>query len=1154
MANAFQSGFMVFHGNRLEDLRDLTVGLFKNNPLPPLVPETLLVQSNGMKHWLEMALADDAAMGICAATHMELPSSFIWRIYRLVLGQALVPVAMPFDKQALVWRLWRLLPEFAKTHQVEALLAYVKDDPLGRQRFQLAQQVADVFDGYQSYRADWLSDWAQGRYVLQHQSESKAMPPDQIWQAQLWQLLLQDVMQKQAPELASQCHSRAEVHSQFMRKLEHAESHKPEGLPPRIVVFGISNLPMQVVEALAALGRWSQIILMVQNPCQEYWGHDMDLLAQKHSLLSSWGQQGRDYLHALERFDQPENALSVMSKQTFFVDPAEHSRPTRLQKIQSDILKLNAMPSLPESCDDDGSIQMVQAHSAQREVDILHDRLWAWFDENPTWKPNDVMVMVPDMATFASHIQAVFGRFGPQHPRFIPFSVADTTPRQVPMVQALEFLLKLPEARVTLTEWLSLFEVSAVRAKFQMTEPDVQTMKDWLQAAAVRWGLNPAHRQKWGVPSSMPNAQQNTWSYGLQRLILGYAAGQAEGVSAWHGVLPLPQVSGLSALKVGYLAQWLEAVSLTLTQLNAEHTPAQWCSVMHDVLLRFFEVDNESDERMLLRLQQELSHWQSLCDQAGMAEPIPLTVVREHWLSGLESSGLQQRFFGGGVQFSTLMPMRAIPFKGLCLLGMNDGAYPRQSTPRDFDLMSFHWRAGDRSRREDDRYLFLEAFLSAREKLYISWQGRRSTDNQKMPPSVLVSQLRDTLKSRFTPETSAVLQPLQAFSAKYFLPQSEFLTYADDWEKAQQYSIVSNKPSAEPESSALAFPAISEWPLKECMRLLKQPVEVYWRSRLGVQLNGPEEALLEDENFVLDGLGRYSLGRSLLEAPNIDEQLEAEKLIGQLPMGAAGQMLLKQQYDAAQKVKERASAYWLEYAHELPTQTIAVDVAMPWGKVQVTAEVSALRQSLSPANHSIDLDHFAQAAPNPPTLQISTRPGAVATGHRDQQSARADILIQLWPQHVLLSAAGWNIQSVLVGLDGVTVLQPLSEQSAQKLLTQWLMVYAQSWTQPLPVSFKAGLAFVTEQISLQGASQGGLNEGSAVTSDVLSQDGITELALEKARKEFSDDFSESTDLARSLYVQRSFDHFDAIAEGLPIWAPLLYEGLIHAAAMEGDAA
>jgi len=162
---------------------------------------------------------------------------------------------------------------------------------------------------------------------------------------------------------------------------------------------------------------------------------------------------------------------------------------------------------------------------------------------------------------------------------------------------------------------------------------------------------------------------------------------------------------------VGYLAQWLEAVSISLAQLNANHAPAEWCSVMHDLMARFFEADNEADERMLLRLKQELTQWQSLCDQAALSEPLPLTVVREHWLSGLESTGLKQRFFGGGVQFSTLMPMRAIPFKGLCLLGMNDGAYPRQSTPRDFDLMTTHWLPGDRSRREDDRYLFLEAFF-----------------------------------------------------------------------------------------------------------------------------------------------------------------------------------------------------------------------------------------------------------------------------------------------------------------------------------------------------------------------------------------------------------------------------------------------------------
>lgn len=1134
----------MFHGNRLEDLRDLTVGLLQNNPLPPLVPETLLVQSNGMKHWLEMALADDSAMGICAATQTELPSSFIWRMYRLVLGPSVVPVAMPFDKQALVWRLWRLLPDFAKNHQVAPLLAYVKNDPLGRQRYQLAQQVADVFDGYQSYRADWLSDWAEGRFVLQHMGERKALAPDQVWQAQLWQLLQQDVMQTQAPELASQCLSRAEVHSQFMREVQQAHRVKPEGLPPRIVVFGISNLPLQVVEALAALGRWSQVLLMVQNPCQEYWGHDMDLMAQQNTLLASWGQQGRDYLHALERFDQPENALSLMSKQSYFVDPADltaQAQPTRLQKIQSDILTLNPMPHAPEALEDDGSIQMVQAHSAQREVEILHDRLWDWFDHNPTWKPTDVMVMVPDMATFASHIQAVFGRFPPQHPRHIPFSVADTTPRQVPLVQALAFLLNLPEARITLSEWLSLFEVAAVRKKFQMDEADVHTLKNWLQAAAVRWGLDPAHRQKWGIPTDMPHAQQNTWAYGLQRLLLGYAAGQADGNAAWQGVLPLPQVAGLSALKVGHLASWLDAVAISLAQLCQSHTPAKWSEVMHDLMARFFEPDNEADERMLLRLQQELTQWQSLCNQADLSEPLPLTVVREHWLSALESAGLQQRFFGGGVQFSTLMPMRAIPFKGLCLLGMNDGAYPRQSTPRDFDLMTDHWRAGDRSRREDDRYLFLEAFLSAREKLYISWQGRRSTDNQLMPPSVLVSQLRDALQARFTPETPANLQPLQAFSAQYFQPNAKFFTYADDWQAAQvsrsDLSVADRAllQPAVPTQSEGELPVITAWPLTECMRLLKQPVEVYWRSRLGVQLKGPEEALQDDENFALSGLDRYGLGRSLLEADDIAQQLEAETLRGLLPMGAAGQGVLKQQCEAALRVKDRAAPYAENYPIELATQSIDLVLPMPWGDVRIHAEMANLRQG--------DLGY----------LQIISRPGAVATGQKDQQIARADVLINLWPNHVLMCAVGYKVRSVAVGLDGVAVLPSFDIESAKQLLTQWLTVYRQAWAQPLPLTFKAGLAFVTEQVKQARANQ---EANPALRDEKLGAQSLAqslEKSLDKASKAFDDNFAEDTDFARSLYVQRSFDHFDLLRQGLPQWAPLLYEDLIRVACMEGEA-
>jgi exodeoxyribonuclease V gamma subunit len=408
-----------------------------------------------------------------------------------------------------------------------------------------------------------------------------------------------------------------------------------------------------------------------------------------------------------------------------------------------------------------------------------------------------------------------------------------------------------------------------------------------------------------------------------------------------------------------------------------------------------------------------------------------------------------------------------------------------------------------------------------------------------MPPSVLVAQLRDTFKARFSPELDAVLQPLQAFSAKYFEPHSKFFTYADDWETSQKIdsqlksSISELSARSAPEGPPSELPAISEWPLQECMRLLKQPVDVYWRSRLGVLLKGPEEAILDDENFALDGLDRYSLGRHLLEAEDIEQQVDAEKLLGQLPMGASGQLALKQQYDAALRVIDRAHIYLEKYPQELPIQSVAVVVAMPWGDVRISAEIAGLRHELNTPD-MLSTDHGGAG-----TLQLTRRPGAVATGQKDQQSPRADVLINLWPNHVLLSAAGWAVRSVAIGLDAVAVLPAMSPQAAQKLLAQWLGVYAQAWAQPLPTTLKAGLAFVSEQIR------------NAQSGKELEAEQIIEMALDKARKEFSDGFSENTDLARSLYVQRSFDNFDPLIEGLPKWAPLLYEDLIHAASIEG---
>ena len=816
MSSPHATGFMVLHSNQLEGLRELAVQFIRNHPLPVLAPEVLLVQSNGMKHWLELALAKD--LGVCAATQIELPSTKLWQIYRAVLGPDSVPAHMPLDKSPLVWRIMRRLPELLGQPQFAPLRNYLdKSQPQGddqafsmnRRAYQLAGQLADVLDGYQNYRADWLEDWAQARDQLRTPTGlATPLPVAQSWQPALWRDLLQDLQadaEVQAALHADVQHhysSRAKVHEAFMTKVAALpEGQRPAGVPHRLMVFGVTSLPMQTVQALAALGRVCQVLMLVQNPCQHYWGHVVEsrvplaklakqrqahkaglpvpqddgslseadqytLYTDTHPLLAAWGKHGRDYLHLLDGFDDVAQYKSQFNRVDVFVDPvqtaAEAGRaPTMLAHLQSALLNLEPLPPTPHEVPaDDRSVDFVQTHSAQREVEVLHDRLLAWLDADAHLKPSDIMVMVPDMANFAPHIQAVFGRFANNDPRHLPYTVADTTPHTEPLVQALDTLQQLPQLRVTRVEWQSLFEVAAARQRFGLEEHEVAQLDTWLADAGVRWGLDAPHRQPWGMAPDMADANQNSWLFGIERLLLGYATGTTDQLATpWANTLPLAGVGGLDARVVDGLLQWLRHTHIALLKLRQEHTPTEWVAVLQQLVALFFQASNDADERLIERVMAPLETWLAECQLARLDSPLPLVVVREHWMAQLQQPAMQRRFFEGGVQFATLMPMRSIPFKCVCLLGMNDGDYPRSQTPRDFDLMNdaahaghtpSHWRAGDRSRREDDRYLFLEALLSARDKLYISWQGRRTTDHEIKPPSVLVAQLMDYLNATWT--------------------------------------------------------------------------------------------------------------------------------------------------------------------------------------------------------------------------------------------------------------------------------------------------------------------------------------------------------------------------------------------------------------------
>jgi exodeoxyribonuclease V gamma subunit len=486
---------------------------------------------------------------------------------------------------------------------------------------------------------------------------------------------------------------------------------------------------------------------------------------------------------------------------------------------------------------------------------------------------------------------------------------------------------------------------------------------------------------------------------------------------------------------------------------------------------------------------------------------------------------MQRRFFGGGVQFATLMPMRSIPFKCVCLLGMNDGDYPRSQTPRDFDLMSdaahagntqSHWRAGDRSRREDDRYLFLEALLSAREKLYVSWQGRRTTDHEEKPPSVLVAQLMDYLNAVWTRRNDkgeptlacvAPLQPLQAFSPKYFTQGSGFATYADDWQRALSAKTSGSASSA----AASATIAPTELTLQDLERLLRQPVEVFLAERLRLRLDQPEEAAEEEEPFSLDGLEKYKLNQSIALADDAQQAIAQLRLSGQLALAGFGEAQHQALLRDRQTLRDQLDVLVPKWPHALNVQSAHWQL----GNTRLSAEWANGRTMW----RSNTTTHSAGTQ----WLQVTLRPGAVTEGKKENQQPRLDTLSHLWLHHLAACASGTPTTSVQIGFDAAVQLQTLDASTAQAHLQNLCDAYLEAWAQPLPVAAKTACAWV---MGMYGGSK-----------DPMGKAQIAFNGAHQKRGEYQD----------SPALQRVFNSFEDIEATLPHWAERLYQPMLQAA-------
>ena len=877
------TGLHVVSSNRLELLGGLLADALGRPRQDPLGEEIVVVQSRGMARWLQLELA--RRTGVCARTRFPFPKLFLQEVRDRVIPAA--AGEKRFEPDAMTWRVWAELEAHREDPMFAEASRYAGDDP--RRRFQLATRLAGLLDQYAVYRPDFLAAWESGT--------------GGDWQATLWREI------RPGPD--------AWPESRWLEEVVSGLEHGPvDGLPERVSLFGIAGLPPAYLRVLAALASQVEVTLYSLQPTPEFWAYlvsrreearHLQLAGRDGSdasglhlergprLLMSLGRLGRGFLGQLAEH-------GAGGGEDPFEDPGEDSL---LHVLQSDLLHLRnrtadgSAPVRIEVRKEDQSLRVHVCHSPRRELEVLQDQLLDAFDSDPTLEPRDILVLTPDIEGYAPLIHAVFG--APEDERCrIPYSVADRVPlAESSLAEAFLRILSLPGRRCGRSEIEPLLEVPALRRRFGIPAEGVQRIRAWLESLGTSWGLDAAHRGTLGLPPF----PQGTWRQGADRLLLGAAMASGDGEPI-GGLGPMEGIEGDGAVLAGAFASLVTALS-ELQVLRTRVLPlADWMSELGRCFGAFFlpEAEEEFDARLV---RGALDRFGGSARASGFDGAIPLEAIRgqlEQWLSEERSAG---GFLRGGVTFGALKPMRSIPARVIAVLGLNDSAFPRQAIPLGFDLIAQKPRAGDEAREADDRHLFLETLLSARDRLHLSYVGQSIRDNAPLPPSVVVGELLDHLSdiaeggATAVEDAVVVRHPLHAFSADYFGRREDprLFRYSEESRRAAEVScggIAAVEPPFLVGELKCADEPVTEVEVDDLLEFLRNPAKFFLGRTLGVRLPRTGAATADRELFSLEGRGEFLLKQRWLDdlrSGATAGALSARALAdGHLPLGPAGEI------------------------------------------------------------------------------------------------------------------------------------------------------------------------------------------------------------------------------------------------------------------------
>jgi exodeoxyribonuclease V gamma subunit len=1038
----------LHRGERADVLARGLCSLLASGAQDPFAAEIVAVPSRGVERWLTQQLAlvlgarTGGTDGVCANVEFPGPARLISEAVAGVSG--IDARSDPWRPGRSVWPLMELLESSPGIISSPGRLA-------GGRPYAAARHVAELFDKYDSFRPAMIVDWAGGGSL---DGAGESLPADLRWQADLWRRLRELVgVPSPAERLAPACE----------RLRQAAEL---AALPDRLSLFGLTRLPPSQLEVLSALAEHRDVHLWLLHPCAALWDRiaaspdavtrrrrdDPTAALVSHRLLSSMGRDVRELQLTLAG----GGLMSDVHHQ--LPDNQAQGEPSMLRRLQLAIL--HDAPAEPQArpliASDDRSVQVHACHGRTRQVDVLRDVILGLLAADPTLEPRDIVVMCPDIETFAPLISAAFGvgaelvepdgtPGAPASPAaLLRVRLADRSLRQTnPVMSVAAALLELVDGRMTASEVLDLAAASPVRRRFGFDDDDLGRLTEWVAEAQVRWGLDAAHRGAFKLESF----GQNTWEAGLDRLLLGVtmADGPASGDAAvhpggpgWLGLaLPLDDVDSTDIDLVGRLAELVERLHLAVDQLRGPQSLQAWLGRLVEAV-ESLTLTTGADQWQSAQLRSELN---SVLDAAGArADAVTLWLgdLRGLLADRLRGRPTRANFRTGSLTVCTLVPMRSVPHRVVCLMGLDDGAFPRQPAVDGDDVLLRNPMTGERDERSEDRQLLLDAILAARERLVITYTGADERTNATRPPAVPVGELLDTLDAAYARSDGSPLRhqiltrhPLQPFDPANFAPGALGGSAPFSFDPTALGGARAMRAPRHPAAPYLEAPlppvATADLELEVIRGFFEHPVRGFLRQRLGVTLPRREEEASDRLPVKLDSLVRWQIGQRMLDGrlSGVDpaSSRQGEWRRGALPPGALGTRALN---DVAAEVEQ------------------IVAEAEPWRRgdpqvLDLSMELSAGRRLTG-------------------TVSGIYGQTLLHTSFGDVNHKRR---FRAWLLLLLLAAArpAEQFSARAIGRRGQVALGPLDGALAGEHLRDLVALYALGLREPLPIASKSSFEY-----------------------------------------------------------------------------------------------